>query len=314
MTAEDTRLAWLEQRRSGVGASDVAGIMGRSPWASPYSIWADKVGLTPLEERSTRDQELGRELEGLIARWFHEDTGLWVAGEQMIVRRPGTPWFATVDGVVVEDHEPLSIDDALGVFEAKKSGDRPDQWEDGPPEHYVLQCQWAMVCSGLARAWLVPLHLAFGHPVLRIHVIEADPELQAAALAAAEEFWGYVERREPPPADAHRATTKALAEVHADPDEGDVELDGDVLVALDELRDIRARLAVLTEAAAERENVLRAALGDHTYGRVGGRRAVSWKPQTAHRIDTKAVRRDHGAAYDRESTTRVLRLHGEARP
>lgn len=311
---DPARVAWLAERRSGVGASDVAAIMGRSPWASPYSIWADKVGLVPLDadDGATRDQELGRHLEPLVAQWFEEDTGLVVAGEQTVVRRPGTPWFATVDGFVVEA-ERCSIADALGVFEAKKTDDRLDEWEAGPPEHYVIQANWAMYCAGLGHAWLAALHLAFGHPVLRIYELGADLDLQRDAVAAVEEFWGYVERREPPPADAHRATTAALGEVYSDPDDGAVELGPDLADVVVELRDLKARREILDEAVAERENTLRQALGEHPNGRVGGRLAVSWRPQTAQRIDTKAVRRDHGAAYDRASTTRVLRLHGSER-
>ena len=34
---------WLELRSHGIGGSDVAAIMGLSPWRTPYQVWADKV-------------------------------------------------------------------------------------------------------------------------------------------------------------------------------------------------------------------------------------------------------------------------------
>ena len=308
MTATDGRLSWLERRRGGVGASDVPVLMGKAPghWASPYSIWAEKVGLTPITEESSPAQRVGQMLEPLIAELFEAETGLYVAGEQMMIWRPGEPHFATVDGLVVESDQ-SSITDALGVFEAKYTTEPLGPWEAEHLEQYTIQANWAMHCADLDHAWLVVLCRS----TLHVYELERDQPLIDEAVAVADRFWDYVERRESPPADGTRATTRALLAVHptSTEDQG-VEVDPE---ALDELRALREARARLDDAVAERENALREALGDHAYGRVGGRLAVSWKAQTSHRVDTKAVRRDHGHAYDTESTTRVLRYHGEAR-
>ena len=37
------RAEWLQWRRGGLGGSDIAGVLGLSPWSSPWSVWADKV-------------------------------------------------------------------------------------------------------------------------------------------------------------------------------------------------------------------------------------------------------------------------------
>lgn len=36
--------AWMEQRRHSIGASDVAAVLGESPWSTPYRVWLDKIG------------------------------------------------------------------------------------------------------------------------------------------------------------------------------------------------------------------------------------------------------------------------------
>ena len=41
------RSEWLEARRAGIGASDIAAIMGISPWSTPFQIWASKVAEIP---------------------------------------------------------------------------------------------------------------------------------------------------------------------------------------------------------------------------------------------------------------------------
>ena len=43
-TRSMSRSAWLAQRRKSIGGSDAAGIVGLSPYATPYTVWADKTG------------------------------------------------------------------------------------------------------------------------------------------------------------------------------------------------------------------------------------------------------------------------------
>lgn len=38
MSLDDERSEWLDWRRGGIGASDVAALCGMSPWASPMSV------------------------------------------------------------------------------------------------------------------------------------------------------------------------------------------------------------------------------------------------------------------------------------
>ena len=43
MNAPD-RAAWLAQRRNGIGASDIAAVLGISPWKTPLQLYMDKRG------------------------------------------------------------------------------------------------------------------------------------------------------------------------------------------------------------------------------------------------------------------------------
>ena len=47
------REKWLKARRSGLGASEVAAILGLSPWSTPYKVWKDKVSSEPPVELET---------------------------------------------------------------------------------------------------------------------------------------------------------------------------------------------------------------------------------------------------------------------
>ena len=60
---------WLRCRRMGVGGSDVAAIMGLSPWRSPIEVWADKTGRAEPEDMSGKPWiEWGNLLEPLVGR------------------------------------------------------------------------------------------------------------------------------------------------------------------------------------------------------------------------------------------------------
>lgn len=39
------REEWLQVRKSGIGSSEVATIVGLNPWETPYQLWRRKVGL-----------------------------------------------------------------------------------------------------------------------------------------------------------------------------------------------------------------------------------------------------------------------------
>lgn len=309
-------LSWGERRRRGIGASEVAGVLGRHPWSSPWSIWARKVGLIPTPDEPDEDPgsdaaRFGRDLEPITARWFHERTGLYVASEQMMLTHPTHRWArATVDGLVFDSGSlPGTIDDALGVLELKFTGQAP--WEE-LPEHHRLQVQWQLYVSGLEHGWLAAFHTAFGRLAFRVYEIDRDDALLAEIVPDVERFWAeHCLTGDPPPVDASDATTDALKAVFGEPASpgGSVELNGDALEALHNLRRLKSYAKSVAEDIAEAENVLRAALGEQTEGRVGGFLAVSWRPQTRMIVDLERLRAEHGHAYDRVSTTRVLRLH-----
>lgn len=61
-----TREQWLDFRRRGIGGSDVAAIMGFSPFCTKRDLYYDKIGLKPAadeEESNWVAKEVGHRLE-----------------------------------------------------------------------------------------------------------------------------------------------------------------------------------------------------------------------------------------------------------
>lgn len=271
---------WFEARRRSLGASEVAAALGFSTFQSPYSLWAEKTGRISAQNRpETLAMRAGKLLEPVILDAFTDDTGLPVTHVGTAWRHPDIGWAtATPDALAHEggDSEPFGTVDAKTAFAPwHDRGEEPDGRY--VPEQYQLQAHWQMFVTGLDHAWLALF--AAGRRSFHTYPLERDERLIDVAVDAATQFWGYVERDEEPPVDAHEATKKALAQLHDPAEDVAVELSVEAADALAELRQVRMRIAPLEERKKYLEAVVKAELERHgaAVGLVAGAEAVTWK-------------------------------------
>lgn len=297
---------WLTWRARGIGASDVAGILGISPWTSPWAVWAEKRGLTPPGEESEL-MEFGRRAEVMIGPWFHDVTGLWVTGEQTWCRHPAHDWArATVDGFVAEIEYPRP-DELTGVLEIKTTGPGRD-WDQIPP-YYAAQGQWQLFVTGLPVVHFAVLH---GRR-FRTYTLEANTDDQEFIRERVESFWfNNVQANIPPPVDGAEATGWAISTAFGIPsDDTTIEVDPELVAAL---RATRATLKTAENREAEAANALKVALGEATLGTVGGMQVCSWRVRDRTSIDVKALTADMPDVAEKYRTltqSRVLLLSKE---
>ncbi|WP_162881453.1 YqaJ viral recombinase family protein [Micromonospora aurantiaca] len=237
---------WLAARRAGpdgyrVGASELAAVLGISPYASPFSLWWSKQDGWDAEPASRR-QRYGHAVEDGIAGLFGEDH------PELLVCRPGAGlwghpverWLvATPDFLAVAADAPLcshggdclvhrdaaglhNLDDQGGVHVEPvecKSDDGGKGWgkpgtDQVPPHHRVqllVQCE----ILGAPRGWLVRKEHAY--------VIEYDAAARAemkAWLAEGRSFVVSLETGISPDIDGHEATTDTLTQLHPAVEEG----------------------------------------------------------------------------------------------
>lgn len=307
----DERAEWLNWRRGGIGASDVAGILNLSPWASPFSVWASKVDDTD-DTHDTDAMEFGRRAEIMVAPWFADRTGLTVVGEQTRCAHRDDPWkMCTVDGFVL-DSPNSQMADALGVLEIKTTSASADEWANEIPVNYRCQATWAMHVTDQPHCWFAVLHLAFGRPRFEVYQFDRDPDEETFVVDACTRFWhDHVLTGEPPAVDGHQATTDAI-KAHWPTADGSLQADALTRRMVDRVRAHKATAKLIEANIAEAENELRAALGDReALVDAAGDVLASWKPQQATRLDTKALKAAHPALADEftsTTTSRVLRI------
>ena len=205
-------------RREGIGSSDVAELLGISPYegASPVRLWAEKTGrLPPDDDEETTAQAVGHALEGALVTLYERESGrkVHVSGEYVeSVTDAEHPWMrANLDGRI--EGAPIALEiKAVGIGMAR---DWDILADDGIPAYVRVQVAWQMRVAKLEEVHVVAL--VAGPSGFRVFYVKRDPELEALIVAAAERFWRGVTENECPPLDASKATIEYLESLYPSP-------------------------------------------------------------------------------------------------
>lgn len=150
LTLPDNTPEWHEQRRKGIGGSDIGAILGVSPWNSRDDIFKLKTGQVMPEEQKSGSGALwrGSTWENRIASMFAQKNPqkLLVHCKSSWVNNERPHQFANLDGLIY-DPETGKLDSILEI----KTSSTPHSWEDGVPKYYRMQVLWYMDAFGLKK-------------------------------------------------------------------------------------------------------------------------------------------------------------------
>ena len=180
--------AWLEERRKGVGGSDVAAIMGLSAYSTPYQVWLSKTLGVDEDISGKPAVQWGNILEPVIGEHYaSEHPDRTVRRVNAIARSIARPWAQASLDYEVRDPEL-----GWGVLEIKTAGlRRESDWDDGVPVYYQTQVAHYLSVTGRQFADVAVL---IGGQDYREYRIMRDEEDVAAVEKAVDAFWhDYVE-------------------------------------------------------------------------------------------------------------------------
>lgn len=292
----DSDEEWREFRRLGIGGSDVAPIMGISPYRTALDVWLEKTGRDQGEEPASEAMYWGTVNEAAIARRFAEDhPDLRVSRVNATLVSRELPWaHANLDRMVVGPGGEAS------VLEVKTASSwKADDWADGVPAYYLTQVTLYLMVTGWRRAHVAVL---IGGNDYREYEVARDEEDVRAVRDACADFWDNYVRADVMPK-VVGADAATLAGMHRDPD-GEVVAPPDMAEA--------DRLIAAYQDAAERERRARAdradaqaalcqAIGDHR-GLVTDVARVTWSRTRSRKFDSKRFRADHPDEWDAYQT------------
>lgn len=248
--------------RRGIGGSDVAAILGVSPWARPIDVWLRLTGRGG-EVPENPAMEWGRRLEGVVVQKYADslDDGYDVRHLSESRHDGASDWMrASPDAVVMQGGV-----EVWGVEIKTASWRVAEHWGEsgelgGVPTYYEAQCRWYMAVTGLPR-WDVAALI--GGSDYRTYTIERDRRVEATMVAKARQFWElYVVDDAPPPPDWSHAYSQYLESVRAARPAGylDASPDTDQLVERIHAAAADRRSAETLESALKNE--LKAKIGD----------------------------------------------------
>lgn len=246
----DGSTEWHAARAGRLGGSDMAAVLGRSPWVSHYRLWHLKQQLV-REGETTDEQARGHYLEPAIAQWWADHH------PEYEVVQAGTYTHADRDYQLANpDRLLLQNGRVVGLLELKSDA-QDEHWgpegTDQVPLYYRTQIQWYMDTLGLdvAHVAMIGARLDF-----RAYEVAYDPADARILREHADAFLDSMLFGEVPDIDTTDVTYQTVRELHPGIEDREAEL------ALGQVAEFTAARDAKAAADAEWTRV-RAEMADH---------------------------------------------------
>ena len=285
---------WHAWRQAGVTASEIAVLLGLSPWKTRWQLWAEKSGLRqPDTLDSNPHVRRGRRFEHLLRETVARARGIGLL--PVCIEHPAHPVLrASLDGIDPRGRPwELKIPSA-GNFESV----RRDRLDSAQAQQYLPQIQQQMLCAGASEGWLVFGRLSDTGREARVvdHLalcVPADPTLWERIIEAATAFHEQVRTGRAPEKDPARdlfaPTSAEEARIWAE--------QADLLIPLLQRKAaLEAELAQIRTRIADHAAPVKTILGPHKAGAFAGLRitrttrqgGVDWRAYMAAKGDDPA--------------------------
>lgn len=277
------RNEWLEYRKSGIGSSEVATIVGLNPFETPYQLWRRKVGLdTPKVE--TFAMRAGHYLEDAVSQFWQDETGREVikrsAGDWLVrsnekpfmqVSPDRTYWLAG------ETHNNSN----KGILECKTTQRQVDP--DDLPKHWFCQVQYLLGVSELTQgslAWLT-MGREFGYKDIAL-----VPDFFQWLSEETERF--YIDNIKGMQEPSAVNVADILLKYNRHQAGKIIEVDDEIFKAYEDLKEVKKEIDALTERKEAYEEKIKMAFTDAEAISYGGETIATWKaPKPSMKFDAK---------------------------
>lgn len=318
MNTQVNRDQFLAGRKKGIGGSDVAAILGFSPYKSPYQLWLDKTGRSERSESQSESAHFGHLLEDLVAKEYSRRAGVKVQRVTQQLSLPDHPWaIGNIDRAIINPEisgnvrfkdGKLTTDRLLecktaSEYLAKLFG---EEGSDQVPDYYLTQCLWYLLLSGCE---FIDLAVLIGGNKFRMYRIERDEELIESIFRQVKAFWfNHVVADVPPDPTCfddvlHRWSNHVVGK--------QVEADFNHIKLAQELITVQSRQKADKAREDEIKLQIVTTMQDAEMMISQGKTICTYKEQSSTRIDSTLLKKEEPdlfEKYSKTSSTRVFRI------
>lgn len=290
-------------RTTYLGGSDVAAILGISPWRTPLDVYLDKIQPRKEETDPGRLKVLnrGKRMEPYVIDLLAEETGLEIIRRGERYLDPDLDFIAAEIDAEAATGENIEIK-TVSPFKAREWG---EEQSDEIPLHYAAQAMHGMMVT--SREVCV-FGVLIGGDDFRVYRIERDDVTIDAIRQKEIEFWSRIQARQAP----EPSTVSDVFRLFGTKDSGlaveaSESLQADV-IALKSLKDDAKRLGAQIDLREER---IKLHMADASILTMQGQPVLTWKEQSSKRFDQSAFKADQPELYEKFIKTiksRVFRL------
>jgi len=180
--------AWLEFRKSGIGASESSAVLGLSKYKTRLQLWDEKVNGTKQKMNSAMQRGNDREAEARF--WFELEYDVQL--EPKMVQHETLPWkYATLDGI---------SENGQTVVEIKwcNAGVHSEARQGKVAELYYPQVQSQLACTGLDFMYFLSCSEEFGVVDYQIVVVNRDNAFIENLIEQEKAFYALMVNKIPP--------------------------------------------------------------------------------------------------------------------
>jgi putative phage-type endonuclease len=281
---------WLELRKTGIGSSEVATIIGVNPYETPYQLWRRKTGQdAPIEENFF--MKAGHYLEDAVAQFYSDESGREIikrSATDFIIRNNDKTYLQVspdrtywVDKAGKKNHE------NKGIVECKTTQMTIDK--NDLPKHWFSQLQYQLGVAELQQGSIAYLSQGrdFGY---RDYAFA--PDFYAWLIEEVERFWiDCIKGGQEPSA---ISVKDVLIKYNQHIDGKILEVDEDIFNAYNQLKDVRKELSAIEKQKDELEEKIKLAFTDAEAISYNGQTLATWKsPKASEKFDQKAFADAH---------------------
>lgn len=282
-----------------IGGSDVAAILGISPWRTQLEVYLDKVQprVKPVDHSKQKVFTRGQRMEPYVIDLLSEETGL------EIIARGNRYIHGTYDFIAAEIDAEAATGENIEIktvspFKAREWGEVKT---DAIPVHYTAQAMHGMMVTGKQ---VCVFGVLIGGDDFRIYRVERDEETIQAILEKEIEFWDRVRDLNPPPASTVSDITMLFEK-----DQGtSIEANGTALILLNNLRDMKARQKEIADEIAVSEEKLKLYMQENAFLTIDQKPVATWKSQVTKRFEQKAFQEANPDLFEQFRTTTTSRV------